>query len=143
MNIAEVNLYYANLYSMVALLAISSSFLLWVGMRATSVLVERETDSVIAKVLAIILGLAVSAQFIFVGMQFSFQIENHAYTLKQLGSEGAKLSPTQMAFIERIGVGDAVPEPSLFSNPITLIIGLVALAFCILPFFIPAKSSDA
>ena len=59
MTFVETNMFYAQIYQFMGLAFIGSSFLLWVGMRVTSVLVERETDNIVAKVLAIIFGIAV------------------------------------------------------------------------------------
>ena len=38
------NMFYAEIYNSMGLLFIGSAFLLWLGMRVTSVLVERDTN---------------------------------------------------------------------------------------------------
>ena len=53
------NSFYADIYISMGLFFIGSAFLLWLGMRVTSVLVERNTDNPIAKGLAVLFGLAV------------------------------------------------------------------------------------
>ncbi len=143
MTFTEVNMFYAGVYQFMGLAFIGSSFLLWVGMRVTSVLVERETDNILAKALAVIFGLAVSLNYILISANLALQLQNHAYSLKQFAAQGMELPATSLAFIERIGGGDAVPELSLFGNPLQVVIGLAALAFCILPLFVPAKSDNS
>ncbi|MGB0477946.1 MAG: hypothetical protein ACPGJJ_01230, partial [Parvibaculales bacterium] len=66
--------------------------------------------------------------------------QRHAWTLKNYADQGVEIPQTAAAFIELMGVGSALPEPSLTSNPIMLVIGLIGTAFCILPLFIPANS---
>lgn len=136
------NMFYAEIYNSVGLLFIGSAFLLWLGMRVTSVLVERNTDNPIAKGLAVIFGLAVGLNFIMVGAQMALMQQRHAWTLKNYADQGIEIPQTATAFIELTGVGSALPEPSLTSNPIMLVIGLIATAFCILPLFIPANSGE-
>lgn len=143
MTFAEVNMFYAGVYQFMGLAFIAGSFLLWVGMRVTSVLVERETDNVLAKALAVIFGVAVSLNYLIISANLTLQLQNHAYSLKQLAAQGMELPATSLGFIERVGVGNSVPEFSLFGNPLQVVIGLVALAFCILPLFVPAKSDNS
>ena len=143
MTFAEVNMFYAGVYQFMGLAFIAGSFLLWVGMRVTSVLVERETDNVLAKALAVVFGIAVSLNYLTISANLTLQLQNHAYSLKQLAAQGMELPATSLGFIERIGVGNSVPEFSLFGNPLQVVIGLVALAFCILPLFVPAKSDNS
>ena len=143
MTFVEVNMFYAQLYQFMGLAFIGSSFLLWVGMRVTSVLVERETDNIIAKALAVIFGLAVSMNYLIISANLALQFQNHAYSLKQLGAQGFDLPATSLAFIERMGVGSAVPEFSLLGNPLQVVIALVALVFCIMPLFVPVNSNKA
>jgi len=47
MDFVEVNMFYANLGQAMGLYVISAAFLLWLGLRATSVVVERETDNIL------------------------------------------------------------------------------------------------
>ena len=129
MTFAEVNMFYVGIYQFIALFFIGSSFLLWVGMRVTSVLVERETDNILAKLLAVIFGLAVSFNYILISANGALQVQNHAYALKQFAAQGMELPATSLAFIERFGGGNSVPEFSLFGNPLQVVIGLAALAF--------------
>jgi hypothetical protein len=112
-------------------------------MRVTSVLVERETDNVVAKALAVIFGLSVSLNYITISANLTLQIQNHAYSLKQFAAQGMELPATSLGFIERSGIGNSVPELSLFGNPLQVVIGLVALAFCILPLFVPVRSDNS
>ncbi len=142
MDFVEVNMFYANLGQAMGLYVISAAFLLWLGLRATSVVVERETDNILYKGLAVILGIDVSANFILVGSQMALTFQNHAFALKQLAANGTT-STTAEAFIARMGVGDTVPELSLTGNPVMLVIGLVGLAFCILPLFVSMKPKQA
>ena len=134
------NSFYANVYISMGLFFIGSAFLLWLGMRVTSVLVERNTDNMIAKVLAAIFGLAVGFNFIVMSAQMALQQQRHAWSLKNYADQGIEIPQTATAFIEFMGVGSALPEPSLLANPIMLVIGLIGTAFCILPLFIPANS---
>lgn len=143
MTFVETNMFYAQIYQFMGLAFIGSSFLLWVGMRVTSVLVERETDNIVAKVLAIIFGIAVSLNYITISANLALQLESHAYSLKQLAAQGMDLPATSLAFIERMGGGNAVPEFSLLGNPLQVVIGLIALAFCIMPLFVPVKSNNS
>ncbi len=136
------NMFYAEIYSSLGLLFIGSAFLLWLGMRVTSVLVERNTDSVIAKALAVVFGVAVGVNFIMLGAQMSLMQARHAWSLNNYAAQGAEIPETAKAFIEQMGVGSALPEPSLVANPIMLIIGVIGIAFCILPLFIPANSGE-
>ena len=134
------NSFYADIYISMGLFFIGSAFLLWLGMRVTSVLVERNTDNPIAKGLAVIFGLAVGFNFITTGAQMALMQQRHAWTLKNYADQCVEIPQTAAAFIELMGVASALPEPSLTSNPIMLVIGLIGMAFCILPLFIPANS---
>jgi hypothetical protein len=135
------NMFYAEIYNSMGLLFIGSAFLLWLGMRVTSVLVERDTDNPVAKGLAVLFGLAVGANFIFIGVQMALTQQRHAWTLNNYAEQGMEIPQTATSFIEQMGVGSALPEPSLLGNPILLVIGLIGTAFCILPLFVPANSS--
>jgi hypothetical protein len=135
------NMFYAEIYNSMAMLLIASAFLLWLGMRVSSVLVERNTDNVVAKALAVVFGLAVGINFIFTGVQMALIQQQHAWTLNNYAAQGMEIPQTASAFIARMGVGSELPEPSLLGNPILLVIGLVGMAFCILPLFVPANSS--
>ena len=143
MSFAETNMFYAGIYQFMGLAFIGSSFLLWVGMRVTSVLVERETDNLVSKVLAVVFGIAVSLNYIIISANLTLQLQNHAYSLKQFAAQGMDLPATSLGFIERMGIGNSVPEFSLLGNPLQVVIGLVALAFCTMPLFVPVKSSDS
>jgi len=143
MTFTETNMFYAQIYQFMGLAFIGSSFLLWVGMRVTSVLVERETDNIVAKALAVIFGLAVSLNYVTISANLALQLENHAYSLKQFALQGMELPATSLGFIERMGGGNSVPEFSLMGNPLQFVIGLIALAFCIMPLFVPVKSSNS
>lgn len=143
MSFAETNIFYAGIYQAMGLGFIASSFLLWVGMRVTSVLVERETDNLVAKALAVIFGIAVSLNYITISANFTLQLKNHAYSMKQFAANGVDLPATSLEFIEQMGIANSVPEFSLLGNPLQLVIGLVALAFCIMPLFVPIKSNNS
>ena len=142
MDFTEVNMFYASMYQAMGLLFIGSSFLLWVAMRVTSVLVERNTDSIIAKVLAVVFGGAVTLNFVGVTAQMNYLLLQHGFALKQLAATGVT-STTAEAFVAGLNLGDSLPEPSLTSNPVMLIVGLIALVFCIMPLFVPANSQNA
>jgi hypothetical protein len=42
-----------------------------------------------------------------------------------------------------MGGGNSVPEFSLMGNPLQFVIGLIALAFCVMPLFVPVKSTNS
>ena len=143
MTFTETNMFYAEIYQFMGLAFIGSSFLLWVGMRVTSVLVERETDNIVAKALAVIFGLAVSLNYVTISANLALQLENHAYSLKQFALQGMELPATSLGFIERMGGCNSVPEFSLMGNPLQFVIGLIAFAFCVMPLFVPVKSTNS
>jgi hypothetical protein len=97
----------------------------------------------VAKALAVIFGLAVSLNYVTISANLALQLENHAYSLKQFALQGMELPATSLGFIERMGGGNSVPEFSLIGNPLQFVIGLIALAFCIMPLFVPVKSANS
>ena len=142
MDFTEVNMFYAGMYQAMGLLFIGSTFLLWVAMRMTSVLVERKADSIVAKILAIVFGACATLNFVGVTAQMSYVMLQHGFALKQLAANG-ETSPTAQVFVNSLNLGDTLPEMSLTGNPAMLVVGLIALIFCIMPLFVPANSQDA
>ena len=142
MDFTEINMFYAAMYQAMGLLFIGSAFLLWLAMRVTSVLVERKTDNIVAKALAIVFGAAASLNFVGVTAQMSYLTLQHGFGMKMAAANG-ETSPTAEAFVSSLNLGDTVPEMSLMGNPVMLVVGLIALAFCIMPLFVPANSQDS
>ena len=125
MDFTEINMFYAAMYQAMGLLFIWSAFLLWLAMRVTSVLVERKTDNIVAKALAIVFGAAASLNFVGVTAQMSYLTLQHGFGLKMAAANG-ETSPTAEAFVSSLNLGDTVPEMSLMGNPVMLVVGLIA-----------------
>ena len=131
--ITALNNIYGSLYIMSALYFIGASFLLWVGMRITSVLTERGDVPLANKILASLFGLSVTWLFVNVASQGANFARNHAFEMKAAAeSTGFELNATSQQFIETMNVS-SLPEPSIMANPVGVVIGLIALVIIIVP----------
>ena len=131
--IIALNSIYGSLYIMSALYFIGASFLLWVGMRITSVLTERGDVPLANKIIASLFGFSVTWLFVNVASQGANFARNHAFEMKAAAdSTGFELNATSQQFIETMNV-TSLPEPSIMANPVGVVIGLIALVIIIVP----------
>ena len=74
------------------------------------------------------------------------EVDNKCCDTLEINFPGTQVSRKSIADIDSSDVAeipDGISEFSLLGNPLQVVIGLIAPAFCIMPLFVPVKSNNS